>query len=80
MNATSKKVNENRDNLRYLKMAEAFIKTAILTADDIWGVTEEDTKKFIHAYEEVVNGYGEEGLARLDEELAERGIEVVLKQ
>lgn len=76
MNANNRKFRSAKDERIYLNMADEFIKIAILTADDIWGVTPEDTGKFIKAFEEVVNGYGEVGVAEIDKELAERGIEV----
>lgn len=76
MNATNRKFQSAKEYRVYSNMADELIKIAILTADDIWGVTPEATERFIKAFEEVVNGYGEIGVAEIDKELAERGIEV----
>ena len=76
MNARSRKIVKAQEDRVYLNMADAFIKISILVADDIWGVTPEDTAKFVRGFEECVAGYGEEGIAKIDDELAERGIEV----
>ncbi len=78
MNALGKKIAERRQQDVYLNMAETFIKAAILTADDIWGVTEDETAKFIKGFQEIVNGYGEVGVSEIDRELKERGITVAI--
>ena len=45
--------------------AETMLKAAILAADDIWGVDEETTRKFINVYADIINGYGEEENGRV---------------
>lgn len=82
MKAMSKKVERVRANEFRLKTAETMLKAAILAADDIWGVDEETTRKFINVYADIINGYGEEenGVALMDAELIERGIDVFIKK
>lgn len=60
MKAMSKKVERVRTHEFMMKTAETMLKAAILAADDIWGVDEETTRKFINVYADIINGYGEE--------------------
>lgn len=82
MKAMSKKVQRTRKHDFMTKTAETMLKAAILAADDIWGVDEETTRKFINVYADIINGYGEEenGVALMDAELIERGIDVFIKK
>ena len=82
MNATSKKVIRSREQRIVTSAAETMLKAAILAADDIWGVDEETTRKFINVYADIINGYGEEkgGVALMDAELEDRGIDVFIKK
>lgn len=82
MNAMSKKVTRSREQRIVTSAAETMLKAAILAADDIWGVDEETTRKFINVYADIINGYGEEenGVALMDAELIERGIDVFIKK
>jgi hypothetical protein len=82
MNAISKKVTRSREQRIVTSAAETMLKAAILAADDIWGVDEETTRKFINVYADIINGYGEEenGVALMDAELIERGIDVFIKK
>lgn len=82
MNALNKKVNRSREQRIVTSAAETMLKAAILAADDIWGVDEETTRKFINVYADIINGYGEEenGVALMDAELEERGIDVFIKR
>lgn len=89
MNATGKKVERSREKVErdqkhecMMKIAGTMLKAAILAADDIWGVDEETTRKFINVYADIINGYGEEenGVALMDAELEERGIDVFIKK
>ena len=82
MKAMSKKVTRNREQRIVTSAAETMLKAAILAADDIWGVDEETTRKFINVYADIINGYGEEenGVALMDAELIERGIDVFIKK
>lgn len=82
MKAMCKKVQRVRKHDFMLKTAETMLKAAILAADDIWGVDEETTAKFIKVYEDIINGYGEEenGVDLMDAELVERGIGVFIKK
>lgn len=84
MKVLDKKVTQNRERNREnqlaLAAADMCIKAAILVIDDMWGANEEITDRFIHGYAEVINGYGEEGgIAALNQELIERGINVDLE-
>lgn len=82
MNALNKKVSRSREQRIVTSAAETMLKAAILAADDIWGVDEETTAKFIQVYADIINGYGEEenGVALMDAELIERGIDVFIKK
>lgn len=82
MKAMGKKVERIRKHDFMMKTAETMLKAAILAADDIWGVDEETTAKFIQVYADIINGYGEEenGVALMDAELIERGIDVFMKK
>ena len=82
MNALNKKVNRSREQRIVTSAAETMLKAAILAADDIWGVDEYTTRKFINVYADIINGYGEEenGVALMDAELIERGIDVFIKK
>jgi hypothetical protein len=82
MKAMSKKVTRSREQRIVTSAAETMLKAAILAADDIWGVDEETTRKFINVYADIINGYGEEenGVALMDAELIERGIDVFIKK
>lgn len=53
------------------------ISAALLTADDLWGIDQETTDKFVVAFGEVLNGYGDEdNIMSLKKELDDRGIRV----
>lgn len=82
MKAMSKKVTRSREQRIVTSAAETMLKAAILAADDIWGVDEETTRRFINVYADIINGYGEEenGVALMDAELIERGIDVFIKR
>ena len=82
MKALNKKVNRSREQRIVTSAAETMLKAAILAADDIWGVDEETTRRFINVYADIINGYGEEenGVALMDAELIERGIDVFIKK
>ena len=77
-----KKVARQRKHDFMVKTAETMLKAAILAADDIWGVDEETTRKFINVYADIINGYGEEenGAELIDMELEDRGIDVFIKK
>lgn len=80
MNACTKKTERNRDRAIAYQAVQTCISVAILAADDLFGLNEETTRKFVNAYAEVLNGYAEEGIEALNNELAERGIIVDLSK
>lgn len=80
MNALSKKAVRERNRSLGENLAEIFLKLSILTADDVWGIDGREIERFIDAYGEYVEGYGELGVDKIDEELAFRGIKVELKR
>lgn len=82
MNALSKKVNYNRDMRIVSAAAETMLKIALLTADDVYGVDQESTDKFIAIYSELITEYGalKNGAELINEELALRGIDVFIKK
>lgn len=82
MNALSKRVNYNRDMRIVSAAAETMLKIALLTADDVYGVDQESTNKFIAIYSELITEYGalKNGAELINEELALRGIDVFIKK
>jgi hypothetical protein len=51
----------------------------LLTADDVFGLTDELTDRFTTGYAEVINGYTQcGGIKAIKAELADRGIELCL--
>lgn len=81
MNVMSRKTVRERNRTLGGNLAEIFLKLSILTADDVWGgIDGKEIERFIDAYGEYVEGYGELGVAKIDEELAFRGIKVELKR
>lgn len=58
MNAISKKVTRSREERLVSAAAETMLKIALLTADDVYGVDQESTNKFIAIYNELITEYG----------------------
>lgn len=82
MNAISKKVTRSREEQLVSAAAETMLKIALLTADDVYGVDQESTNKFIAIYNELITEYGalKNGAELINEELQERGIDVFIKK
>jgi uncharacterized alkaline shock family protein YloU len=82
MKAISKKVTRNREHQIVTAAAETMLKIALLTADDVYGVDQESTNKFIAIYSELITEYGalKNGVELINEELALRGIDVFVKK
>ena len=82
MKAMSKKVTRSREERIVEAAAETMLKIALLTADDVYGVDEESTNKFIAIYSELITEYGalKNGVELINEELALRGIDVFIKK
>jgi len=82
MNAISKKVTRSREQRIVTASAEMMLKLALLTADDVYGVDQESTNKFIAIYSELITEYGalKNGVELINEELALRGIDVFIKK
>lgn len=82
MNATSKKVIRSREERLVSAAAETMLKIALLTADDVYGVDQESTNKFIAIYNELITEYGalKNGAELINAELQERGIDVFIKK
>lgn len=79
MNATSKKTERQRDMHIATSTLEMALSAALLTADDVFGLTDELTDRFTKGYAEVVNGYTQcGGIKAIKAELADRGIEICL--
>ena len=82
MKAISKKVTRSREERLVSAAAETMLKIALLTADDVYGVDQESTDKFIAIYNELITEYGalKNGVELINEELALRGIDVFIKK
>ena len=82
MNALNKKVTRSREERLVSAAAETMLKIALLTADDVYGVDQESTDKFIAIYNELITEYGalKNGAELINEELALRGIDVFIKK
>lgn len=79
MKALSKQVERKKDMNIAAAAAETFLLAALLTADDIFGLNEELTQRFVNGYAEMINGYAEcGGMLAMRAELVERGIQVSL--
>lgn len=80
MNAITKKTERQRDMHIAASTLEMALGAALLTADDIFGLTDELTNRFTQGYAEVINGYTEQGkiVDAIKAELADRGIELCL--
>lgn len=79
MNAITKKTERQRDMHIAASMLEMALGAALLTADDVFGLTDELTDRFTTGYAEVINGYTQcGGIKAIKAELADRGIELCL--
>lgn len=79
MSAFNKRVQRQRNQNNLTAVGEMFLIAALLTADDVFGLTDEVSDRFITGYGEVISGYAEQGgYEAMKEELAERGISLYL--
>lgn len=79
MNAITKKTERQRDMHIAASTLEMALGAALLTADDVFGLTDELTDRFTTGYAEVINGYTQcGGIKAIKAELADRGIELCL--
>lgn len=80
MNVFNRKTEKNRNSQQILQALQLVIPAVILTADDIWCVTNEQTQQLVKGSFEIIQGYDEEGgLKALHEEFADRGIQIELR-
>lgn len=83
MSAFDKRMKQIRNGStgnRILDALQVVIPAVILTADDIWCVTNEQTQQLVKGSFEIIEGYKEEGgLQALHEEFADRGIQIELR-
>lgn len=80
MNVFNRKTQKNRNSQQILQALQLVIPAVILTADDIWCVTNEQTQQLVKGSFEIIQGYDEEGgLKALHEEFADRGIQIDLR-
>lgn len=79
MNAITKKTERQRDMHIAASTLEMALGAALLTADDVFGLTDELTDRFTTGYAEVINGYTQcGGIKAIKAELADRGIALCL--
>lgn len=80
MKVFNRKTERQRDLQIASTTLEMALGAALLTADDIFGLTDELTDRFTQGYAEVINGYTERGniTDEIKAELADRGIELCL--
>ena len=79
MSAFDKRVQRQRENNKLMAVGEMFLIAALLTADDVFGLTDELSDRFITGYGEMISGYAEcGGHEAMKEELADRGISLIL--
>jgi hypothetical protein len=79
MKAISKKTERQRDMHIAASTLEMALGAALLTADDVFGLTDELTDRSTTGYAEVINGYTQcGGIKAIKAELADRGIELCL--
>ena len=80
MNALNKKLEKKHREQWIMNALQMVIPAVILTADDIWCVTNEQTQQLVKGSFEIIQGYDEEGgLQALHQEFAERGIQIDLR-
>ena len=78
-NKRMKQLRSGSTGNRILDALQLVIPAVILTADDIWCVTNEQTQQLVKGSFEIIQGYKEEGgLKALHQEFAERGIQIEL--
>ena len=83
MSSFNKRMKQQRSGStgnRIMDALQVVIPAVILTADDIWCVTNEQTQQLVKGSFEIIQGYDEEGgLKALHEEFADRGIQIELR-
>lgn len=80
LNKRMKQLRSGSTGNRVLDALQLVIPAVILTADDIWCVTNEQTQQLVKGSFEIIEGYKEEGgLKALHQEFAERGIQIELR-
>jgi ribosomal protein L40E len=78
-NKRMKQLRSGSTGNRILDALQLVIPAVILTADDIWCVTNEQTQQLVKGSFEIIEGYKDEGgLKALHKEFAERGIQIEL--
>lgn len=79
-NKRMKQLRSGSTGNRILDALQLVIPAVILTADDIWCVTNEQTQQLVKGSFEIIEGYKDEGgLKALHQEFAERGIQIELR-
>jgi hypothetical protein len=79
MSAFNKRVQRQRNDNNLVAVGEMFLVAALLTADDLFGLNDELTDRFITGYSEILKGYSESrNPEAMKEELADRGISLIL--
>lgn len=79
MKALSRNLDKKHREQWIMKALQLVIPAVILTADDLWCITNEQTQQLVKGSFEIIQGYDEEGgLKALHEEFAERGIQIEL--
>ena len=80
MNVFNKKLVKNHYSSSILDALGLVIPAVMLTADDIWCVTNEQTQQLVKGSFEIIEGYKEEhgkkALTEIHKEFAERGIQI----
>lgn len=82
LNKRMKQLRSGSTGNRVLDALQLVIPAVILTADDIWCVTNEQAQQLVKGSFEIIQGYKEEGgkhgLEALHREFAERGFQIEL--
>ena len=79
MKVLSKKLVKHHYGNSVLDALQLVIPAVILTADDLWCVTNEQAQQLVKGSFEIIQGYKEEdGLKGLHQEFAERGFQIEL--
>lgn len=79
-NKRMKQIRSGSTGNRVLDALQLVIPAVILTADDLWCVTNEQAQLLVKGSFEIIEGYGEskDGLIQLHKEFAERGFQIDL--
>lgn len=79
MNAINREMLKKREERKKLKQASLYIACSVLTARDLYKLDHDQLITHCHALQEMILGYGEEGVDALIEECRAEGIDIIIR-